>query len=57
MSNVQLYLLFVIYHLVDPYYKIVKEFTQENLKSYPFPFGQMAREVLRESPGSDAIID
>ena len=42
---------------MDPNYKEVKEFTEENIKTYKFPFGQMAREALDNSPGSDAVLD
>jgi hypothetical protein len=31
---------------MDPYYNDTPDFNEETIASYPFPFGQMAREVL-----------
>ena len=41
--------------IVDPHYHEVTEFNEDNIKNYKYPFGQMAREVLSDSPGYDLV--
>ena len=38
------------------FYIIAKKFNEETIKTNKYPFGQMVREVLNDSPGS-AVLD
>ena len=46
----------IIASTVDPHYKELKEFNETNIQTYKYPFGQMVREVLNDSPGSQPVL-
>jgi hypothetical protein len=41
---------------VDPYYNQTPYFDEKIVKTYPYPFGDMAREMVMES-GMENFID
>ena len=47
---------FVDFFLVDPYYNQTPYFDEKIVKTYSYPFGDMAREMVMES-GMENFID